>query len=67
MTHILLDNAFKYKKRSSITEPNGFYYNKQIGAWLSSIDQQPLVKQINFPSVGTKKEDVETGEDQKGA
>jgi hypothetical protein len=66
MEHILLKNSFNYKKRQSLITPEGFRYDRNIGAWVSTLNKALLVKNINFPSIGTKKEDIETGEDQKG-
>ena len=66
MKHILLVNAFNYKKRKEIVSPIGFFYNKVIGAWLSHSDETLLVNHKSFPAIGSKKEDIETGEDHKG-
>jgi hypothetical protein len=66
MEHILLNFAITYKKRKLLEAPKDFYYNRILGAWISKVDEQLLVNHLNFPSVGTKKEDRETGEDQKG-
>ena len=66
MEHILLSTAFNYKKRKQLLAPDGFYYNKTVGAWVSKLNEQLLINHTNFPTVGTKKEDIETGEDQKG-
>jgi hypothetical protein len=66
MEHLLLSHAFKFKKRKPQEAPEGFVYDKQKGAWVSPINSQLLVANENFPSVATKKEDIETGEDQKG-
>jgi len=66
MKHILLQKALKYKKRRKIEAPNGYTFNSLLGAWINKIDDSLLIKSANFPALGTKKEDIETGEDQKG-
>lgn len=66
MQHILLANSFKYKSRKKLNSPTGFFYDKILGAWLSCNDKTLLVKHSSFPAIGSKKEDIETGEDQKG-
>jgi hypothetical protein len=66
MEHILLKTAFNYKKRKEIEPPKNFKYNNIIGAWLSKTDDSLLVNHKDFPQIGTKKHDIETGEDQKG-
>ena len=66
MKHILLQKALKYKKRKEIEEPKGFSFDSLIGAWISNTDKSFLIQAIAFKALGTKKEDIETGEDQKG-
>ncbi|WP_452597117.1 hypothetical protein [Pontimicrobium sp. MEBiC01747] len=66
MKHILLQKALRYKKRKKIEAPKNFMFDSLLGAWINKIDQSLLIKSENFPALGTKKEDIETGEDQKG-
>jgi hypothetical protein len=66
MKHILLQKAIKYKKRRKIEAPNGYSFDSVLGAWINILDNSLLIKSTNFPALGTKKEDIETGEDQKG-
>lgn len=66
MIHILLKKAFNYKKRKKLDAPEGYYYDRIVGAWLSFQDKTLLITHAKFPAMGTKKEDIETGEDQKG-
>jgi hypothetical protein len=66
MKHILLQKALRYKKRKKIEAPKGFMFDCSLGAWISKIDQSLLIQSANFPATSTKKEDIETGEDQKG-
>jgi hypothetical protein len=66
MSHILLKNAFVFKKRSYINIPPEFNYDKKLGAWISKDGKVELVNHKGFPGGGSKKCDIETGEDQKG-
>jgi hypothetical protein len=66
MKHILLKNSFSYKKRKQIEEPKGYIFNQNMGAWIHEISSSLLVMSKEFTALGTKKEDIETGEDQKG-
>lgn len=66
MKHILLQKAFTYKKREKITAPTGYEFDCFLGAWISISDKSLLVNHKDFPGYGTKKNDIETGEDMKG-
>lgn len=66
MKHILLQKALKYKKRKEIEEPKGFYFDSLIGAWINSTDKTYLIQSEDIKALGTKKYDIETGEDNKG-
>lgn len=66
MKHILLQKALKYKKRKEIEDPKGFSFDNIIGAWINKVDNSFLIQSNDFKALGTKKEDIETGEDQKG-
>ncbi len=66
MKHILLEKALRYRKRKKIDEPDGYYYDNVIGAWVSTKDKSLLIDSEGFPALGTKKNDIETGEDLKG-
>lgn len=66
MKHILLQKAFIYKKTKVITAPLGFEFDCFLGAWVSVSDKSLLVNHRDFPGRGTKKCDIETGEDMKG-
>jgi hypothetical protein len=70
MKNILLEKAFNYKRKKKLKNLPGYKYNEKIGAWISVNNKKIfLIKSndYNLPNLGTKKEDVETGEDQKGA
>lgn len=64
MKHILLKNL-NHKKIQPIEPFQDYYYNKTDGAWVSIQFNSLLVKHKNFPAIGSKKKDIETGEDQK--
>ena len=66
MKHILLQRALKYKKRVTIDEPIGFSFDSLAGAWVNILDRSFLIEAEGFKGLGTKKNDIETGEDQKG-
>lgn len=67
MNHPLLSQLIKFKKRKTISTPSGYVYNNELGFWESCIDGSLLVTNPLFASIGSKKEDIETGEDNKGA
>ena len=66
MTHILFQKAIRYKQKKEITPPQQYEYDYLIGAWSNTIDKTLLVNSKNFQRIGSKKFDVETGEDHKG-
>jgi len=67
-SHLLINKAFTYAKRQELSDPENCRYNEILGFWLWGNDKAPLVKSNNpdLPKPGTKKEDIETGEDLKG-
>lgn len=66
MSHLLLNNAKPYTTDKHVNIPEGFQYNNEKNAWYSEREDVYLVNHKDYPRVGTKKFDVETGEDQKG-
>lgn len=66
MKHILFQNGLVYKRRREIKAPENYEYNYSVGAWMHCIDKEYLVASKDFKALGTKKYDVETGEDSKG-
>jgi len=65
MSHILLNNIFEYNL-NQVEEPAiNFKYSRNRGYWIDN-DQQPCILNPTFSKPRTKKEDRETGEDQKG-
>lgn len=66
--HLLVGRAFTYPKKDALKDPEDSQYDTRLGAWLWGSDRDVLVKSANRdkPRPGTKKEDIETGEDLKG-
>jgi hypothetical protein len=65
MKHILFQKAFYYKKRANIKPPDSYGYDHLLGAWVNLFDKSLLISSKKFPEIGTKKFDIETGEDHK--
>ena len=66
MKHILLRKAIVYKKRKDITPPKDYNYDFNLGAWIHKLSGNLLVNSDDYLGQGTKKLDIETGEDNKG-
>lgn len=66
MKHILLQKALRYKTRKEFEAPKGFSFDSILGVWISNSDKTFLIHSKEFKALASKKEDVETGEDQKG-
>lgn len=67
MKHFLFESALNFKKNSENQNIKGFNYDNIRGAWISDDGKLYLIK-AKFkgkPIFGTKKNDVETGEDLK--
>ena len=64
--HVLMTYAVRKPYGRTGTMPDGVEYDAGKGYWVKS--GMPLVKSQEFTEVGsmTKKDDIETGEDQKG-
>jgi hypothetical protein len=67
--HLLIEKAFTYEGKIKPEDPEGCSYDDRLGAWLVKGQNEFLVKSNDAerPRVRTKKQDQETGEDQKGA
>lgn len=65
--NILVDNLVLFDK-NDLTAIEDSIYDEKRGLWLWGEENEVLVKSNNenCPVRGTKKYDVETGEDQKG-
>lgn len=63
--HLLLERAKTYLRfRGELTPPN-CRYDQLIGAWILQTSSELLVDTPFRKGPRTKKEDIETGEDQK--
>ena len=63
--HILLDKAKTYPRFSGDLAPANCKYDMLIGAWILETTSELLVETPFRKGPRTKKEDIETGEDQK--
>lgn len=67
MSHILLEFARSYDFREPAPAPPGCLYDVLVGAWIVKESGILLVESTEGPRPPqSKKNDVETGEDQKG-
>lgn len=67
--HLLVEKAVRYEIRKYIEDPTGSVYDNALGAWVWTEENEFLVKSNDSgrPRPTTKKQDMETGEDLKGA
>ncbi len=63
--HILLKKAYLFKKKEIEIEKI-YFYDNILGFWIKSGSNIPAIIESNFLGPVTKKNDIETGEDQKG-
>lgn len=63
--HILLEKAFCYKDPKVVPKPQNCTYDNKKGYWLNN-NNMAMVFSDSFIWQNSKKEDIETGEDQKG-
>jgi len=63
--HVLLQFA-RMHPRSGAPAPDGWHYDPQVGAWTSLSTGKFMVHDPTASGYGTKKNDLETGEDAKG-
>lgn len=64
--HPLIKRAKKYLRKDVDLSPPGCFYSDSIGAWCVTATGDLLVETPNHQGTRTKKNDIETGEDQKG-
>ena len=66
--HFLLKSAYVYKGKDKLDELPGCTFSEADGLWVVRSTGEPLVtsQAPNSYYNGTKKNDIETGEDQKG-
>ena len=65
--HLLLATAKSYPVSTQDLAPPGCRYSLSAGAWIVEDAGSLLVETPGRPMPATKKADLETGEDQKGA
>ena len=66
--NIIIEKSFKYaEKIGGNKAPENCIYSERDGFWINLLSQTPMMAGTKPPRPRTKKEDVETGEDQKGA
>ncbi len=65
--HFLIDKIVVYEKKE-LKDPDDSIYDEELGMWLWGEHKEVLVISDNpkCPKRGTKKNDIETGEDLKG-
>lgn len=64
--HILLDKAYIYEDVPDKLVPESCFYDREGGFWRLRNTGEVMMIGNNAQRPGTKKCDVETGEDQKG-
>jgi len=64
--HPLIQRAQKYLWKDVDLSPPGCFYDNSIGAWCINETGDLLVDTPGHQGPHTKKNDIETGEDQKG-
>ncbi len=64
--HFLLRTARSVRRREAPLAPRGCIYDPVVGAWLFEGTSTLLVETSERSLPTTKKNDIETGEDQKG-
>lgn len=64
--HILLEKAFSYPEPTEKLIPQNYTFVEQCGYWKDSMTGEIMMLSNHPCRPQTKKEDRETGEDQKG-
>lgn len=64
--HILLEKAYCYPESREGRAPNNCTFVQKSGYWRNNSTGEIMMLSNSFCCLQTKKEDVETGEDQKG-
>jgi hypothetical protein len=65
-THVLLRHARTSRRVDRDLTPPGCHYDLSTGAWVVDATGALLAETPGRPGPHTKKNDIETGEDQKG-
>ena len=67
--HIIMDMLYQFEEKKRNIIPSNYIYDFKKGVWVNGTSNEQYLMSIDNPdklSVGTKKCDQETGEDQKG-
>ena len=64
--HPLLTRAKRYPLKPVDLTPDGCVYDHNVGAWRHAVSGELWIDTSDRKGAGTKKNDIETGEDQKG-
>lgn len=64
--HIIIENAKKYNASTQPLTASGCTYDAKKGYWIEDSSNIAMMKSNTSNRPTTKKEDIETGEDQKG-
>jgi len=64
--HILTRLTVAHPLRQAPPMPDGWEFDSQVGAWTDPHTGRFMVHDVDSPNCGTKKNDLETGEDAKG-
>ena len=66
MSHFIINNAQRYDEPDHDPVPEHATFDDEAGYWADDMSGKVLITNDGFQGMGTKKEDRETGEDQKG-
>ena len=64
--HLLTRLSVPHPLQTTTPTPPGWEFDPRVGAWLDHHTRGFMVRDIRTPRFGTKKHDLETGEDAKG-
>lgn len=64
--HLLLEEAFIYKRNKVNSNFEDCHFDGKKGYWVTNDQLEPCILSSSFAKPRTKKADAETGEDQKG-
>lgn len=64
--HLLINRAKRYDAESTVTVLEKYKFHGRSGYWINIDTGMPMMLDSCPLKCGTKKEDIETGEDQKG-
>ncbi len=64
--HILLKKAYRYPEPITSLAPEGCTFSEQSGYWVNATTDEVMMLSKDPRRPQSKKQDIETGEDQKG-